>query len=69
MFASRILFTSASKTHAPQPAIKNWVKTLGLISGFVAPIGFYSFYYQWHDGAILKIHRNGRQDGFNHRYE
>ncbi|OBA28790.1 hypothetical protein HANVADRAFT_425 [Hanseniaspora valbyensis NRRL Y-1626] len=49
MFPSRILLSTVSKTHAPQPVFKTWVKTVGLIAGFVAPIGFYSFYYQWHD--------------------
>lgn len=69
MFATRTLLSSVAKTHAPQPAFKNWVKTVGLITGFVAPIAFYSFYYQWNDGAILKIHKRERKDGFNHRYD
>jgi len=43
MFATKTLLSAVSKSH-PTPAHNNMLKTVGLVVGFVAPIGFYSFY-------------------------
>lgn len=68
MFATKTLLSAVSKSH-PTPGPNSMFKTAGLILGFTAPIGFYSFYYQSHYGTILKIHRKERKDGFDHRYD
>lgn len=68
MFATKTLFSAVSKSH-PSPSSNNMLKTIGLVFGFVAPIGFYSFYYQFNHGTILKIYKNERKDGFDHRYD